>query len=123
VAERSARDRASLAVRTTLAFGNRWAGRTHRRLVDRTGAARGTVGDPDLILNEPRVAPDGHRVIGIRTVQGNTDVWLLDGPRMSRLTFDAAFDSRPIWSPDGAQIAFRSNRNQWLPSTRSSWKN
>ena len=37
MAGRSARDRASLAVRTTLAFGNRLAGRTHRRLVDRTG--------------------------------------------------------------------------------------
>ena len=34
-------------------------------------------------------------------MQGNHDVWLLDGSRMSRLTFDAAVDTRPIWSPDG----------------------
>jgi Tol biopolymer transport system component len=43
-------------------------------------------------------------------VQGNVDVWLLDGARMTRLTFDAASDNRPIWSPDGTRIAFRSSR-------------
>lgn len=37
MAERSARDRASRAFRSTIAFGNRWAGRTRRRLVDRAG--------------------------------------------------------------------------------------
>jgi eukaryotic-like serine/threonine-protein kinase len=45
-----------------------------------------------------------------RTVQGNTDLWLLDGTRMSRFTFDAAGDRFPIWSPDGARLVFRSNR-------------
>ncbi len=45
-----------------------------------------------------------------RTVQGNTDVWLLDGVRVSRLTFDAAVDRFPVWSPDGARIVFSSNR-------------
>jgi hypothetical protein len=29
-------------------------------------------------------------VVGSRTVQGKTDIWLLDGARTSRLTFDAA---------------------------------
>jgi Tol biopolymer transport system component len=49
-----------------------------------------------------------------RTVQGNTDVWLLDGVRASRLTFDAAVDSYPVWSPDGSRIAFSSNRTGQL---------
>ena len=53
---------------------------------------------------------DGRRVAVARTVQGNTDVWLLDGVRASRLTFDAAVDSYPVWSPDGSRIAFSSNR-------------
>jgi len=72
--------------------------------------ARGTVGDPDATLAAPRVSPEGRRVAVARTVQGNTDVWLLDGVRVSRLTFDAAVDRFPVWSPDGARIVFSSNR-------------
>jgi Tol biopolymer transport system component len=77
---------------------------------DRSGTARGTVGDPDGTLARPRVSRDGRRVAVARTVQGNTDVWLLDGVRASRLTFDAAVDSYPVWSPDGSRIVFSSNR-------------
>ena len=45
-------------------------------------------------------------------MQGNTDIWLLDLLRgaMTRLTFDAAIDLSPIWSPDGMRTAFSSNR-------------
>ena len=45
-----------------------------------------------------------------RAVQGNGDIWLLDGTRTSRFTFDAAVDQYPIWSPDGSRIVFDSNR-------------
>ena len=38
------------------------------------------------------------------------DLWLLDGARMSRLTYDAAFDQSLLWSPDGARIVFETNR-------------
>ena len=41
-------------------------------------------------LSSPSASPDGRRVVGSRTVQGKTDIWLLDGGRTSRLTFDAA---------------------------------
>ena len=58
----------------------------------RHGARHG--GDDSRALacgfSEPRVSPDGLRVAVYRTVEGNTDVWLLDGLRMSRFTFDAA---------------------------------
>ena len=78
--------------------------------VDRSGTARGTIGDPDATLFNPRVSPDGRRVVVGRTVQGNTDLWLLDGARTSRFTFDPAFDGYPVWSPDGMRIAFNSLR-------------
>ena len=56
------------------------------------------------------MSPDGQRVVVSRAVQGNADLWLLDGPRTSRFTFDAALDRLPIWSPAGTRIAFDSNR-------------
>ena len=42
------------------------------------------------------------------------DIWILELTRgiMTRLTSDASINQLPIWSPDGEQIAFRSNRNQ-----------
>ncbi len=53
---------------------------------------------------------NGQRVAAARTVQGNTDLWLLEGPRATRLTFGAPRDEFGIWSPDGRQVAFASNR-------------
>jgi serine/threonine protein kinase/Tol biopolymer transport system component len=88
-------------------------GGDHRQLtwVDRSGTVRGTVGGSDgNNLRNPWVSPDGRRVTVQRTLQGNGDLWLLDGDRMSRLTFDPAVDDRAVWSPDGTQIVFRSAR-------------
>jgi Tol biopolymer transport system component len=79
---------------------------------DRSGTARGTVGAPDgNNLRDPRVSPDGRRVVVQRTLQGNSNLWLLDGARINRFTFDAAHDDRAVWSPDGTRIVFRSNRS------------
>jgi hypothetical protein len=64
--------------------------------------------DNDLLV--PRVSPDGHRVAAYRTVQGNTDIWLLDGTRTSRFTVDPARARGPIWSPEGSRIVFDSLR-------------
>ncbi len=105
--------RSAVAVSATGLVAYR-AGRASRRQltwVDRTGRVLGTLGAPDEhSLISPRVAPDGRRVAVSRTVQGNTDLWLLDGARTSRLTFDAGSDQYPIWSPDGRQLVFDSDR-------------
>ncbi len=77
---------------------------------DRSGTARGTVGEADSSLFQPVVSPDGRRVAVQRAAGNNTDLWLLDGGRASRFTFDATTEIRPIWSPDGTRIAFASNR-------------
>jgi len=80
---------------------------------DRTGKALGTVGEPDDDLGQTtELSPDGRRVAVVRAVQRNTDIWVIDLVRggATRLTFDAAVDESPIWSRDGTQIAFSSNR-------------
>ena len=89
----------------------REGGATRRQLAwfDRSGKALAALGAPDENnLNVPSLSPDGRRVAVYRTVQGNTDIWLLDGTRTSRFTFDAALDRNPIWSPDGSRIGFDS---------------
>ena len=78
---------------------------------DRSGTALGTMGAAeDTGLERPALSPDGRRVAVGRRVQGNLDVWILDGLRPRPLTFDASSDTSPIWSPDGQWIAFSSNR-------------
>jgi eukaryotic-like serine/threonine-protein kinase len=88
-------------------------GRHQLTWFDRTGKAVGVAGESDSSnLLFPELSSDGRRVAVQRTVQDNTDVWLMDLVRggSTRLTFDAAIDTTPVWSPDGTQIAFSSNR-------------
>jgi serine/threonine protein kinase len=66
--------------------------------------------EPDDTLIQPRVSTDGRRVVVIRTAQGNQDLWLLDGARASRFTFDPAPEYLPVWSPDSTRIVYMSRR-------------
>ena len=93
-----------------VAYRTATGGQRQLTWVDRTGVARGTVFDPDDTLALPNISPDGRRVAVTRRMQGNTDLWLLDGDRTIHFTFDAATDIYPVWSPDGTRIVFRSNR-------------
>jgi eukaryotic-like serine/threonine-protein kinase len=54
-----------------------------------------------------RVSPDGRWVVFVR----NDDIYTIsvDGGQPRRLTFTAAREWYPVWSPDGARIAFGSN--------------
>jgi dipeptidyl aminopeptidase/acylaminoacyl peptidase len=108
--------RGAFAVSANGVLAHRAGGGERRQLtwVDRAGIARGTVGPPDENgLSSPELAPDGRRVAVHRTVQRNTDVWLIDTSRgvPSRFTFVASNDSRPLWSPDGRRVVFASERN------------
>jgi Tol biopolymer transport system component len=80
---------------------------------DRSGTARGTLGSPEHIgTTNLSLSPDGRRVAVDRSLRGETDVWLLDGPRQTRFTHTAgrSIARLPVWSPDGARIAFESVR-------------
>jgi Tol biopolymer transport system component len=61
----------------------------------------------------PSLAPDGKTFVYVSRVSGNADIYLkrVDGRNAIDLTKDSsADDTMPAFSPDGSQIAFRSER-------------
>lgn len=87
-----------------------------RRLVwvDRTGAVTDDTGLQAENLSAPRLSPDGTRVAYSAREGSNDDVWVYDLARgaRTRLTNDPRADSDPIWSPDGQEVIFRSDRDR-----------
>ncbi len=103
----------AVSVSRTGLIAYRTGAANHRQLkwYDRTGKMLGVLGDPDdSALLAPRLSPDGRRAVANRSVQGNQDIWLMDGTRTSRFTFDRGLDRFPLWSPDGLRILFDSTR-------------
>src|SRR5262249_11713724 len=101
----------SAAANGSIAY--RAGGGSKRQLTwfDRSGTAQGTLGDADNgFLAYPRLTRDGRALVR-RVVQGNFDLWLLDGSRRTRITFDPARDESGLLSPDGTVVVFRSMRS------------
>ncbi|HEU4686927.1 MAG TPA: hypothetical protein VFS23_01125, partial [Vicinamibacterales bacterium] len=80
---------------------------------DRSGRQLGIFGSPDQAgAINPSLSPDDNRVVVNRTLGGQTDVWLLDGARQTRLTHTSGrMMHLPLWSHDGGRIAFESVRS------------
>jgi eukaryotic-like serine/threonine-protein kinase len=80
---------------------------------DRSGTELRTVGLPAAYI-ALRLSPDEKRVAVARTdpLAVAPDISLIDLARgvASKLTSEPSIDDFPVWSPDGSQIAFSSNR-------------
>jgi Tol biopolymer transport system component len=71
----------------------------------------GVFGAPDESgLFNPELSPDGKRAAITRGPASSGQIWIADGTRTSRLSFDQSDDRYQIWSPDSARMVFSSNR-------------
>jgi eukaryotic-like serine/threonine-protein kinase len=81
--------------------------------VDRAGRELGTLGPPDA--GEPgymRMSPDGRMLSLRRTVNGNTDIWLMETAKqvLNRFTLDRGLERYSLWSSDSKKVMFTSDR-------------
>ena len=107
---------ASVSQNGTLVYGQAGADLA-RQLTwfDRTGRELGTLSDAGP-YSSLALSPDERRVaVTLETgAPSNVDIWLIDITRniRSRLTVDPGQERSPVWSPDGARIAFQSSRSR-----------
>jgi Tol biopolymer transport system component len=100
---------ASVSERTLVYAAGKYR-RTRLTWLDRNGRTLETLGEAGALF-DPAISPDGTSVAFERhdRVGGASgDIWTLDLSRggFSRLTSAPGFETTPIWSSDGSQVAF-----------------
>lgn len=78
----------------------------------RDGKPLGSLGDPGQIFT-PRISPDQKSIVFVRINGENADLWTDDLARnnATRFTFESGANNYPVWSPDGKDIIYESQRN------------
>ena len=82
--------------------------------VDRDGREEALAAEPRVYMY-PRISPDGGRV-ALSVADQERDIWIWEFARetLTRFTFTPGLDLGAIWTPDGRQVAFASNRDGTL---------
>jgi Tol biopolymer transport system component len=78
--------------------------------VDRQGKVLGAIGQPQAVIRNPSISPDGQRVAAEGAdANSGFDIWIHDSRgTKERITSEFADRRHPVWSPSGHQIAFDS---------------
>ena len=81
--------------------------------VDRAGADAPLLDEPGTYVN-PRLSPDGRQLSLTVLKNNNWDIWVHDLQRRvsTRVTFDEAAETEQVWSPDGREVVYVSERQQ-----------
>ena len=81
--------------------------------VNRQGRIIGPIGQPQAVIRNPSVSPDGRRVAAEGAdANSGFDVWIHDSRgTKDRITAEFADRRHPVWSPGGDKIAFDSGGN------------
>jgi len=94
----------------TLLYASATAGVAPLAWLDRAGKSQQVV-SPFINISRqpesPRLSPDGNRLA--LSVAGDLFVHDLQRHTATRLTFDAALNQQPVWTPDGQQIVYGSH--------------
>ena len=85
--------------------------------VDRQGEVSPFL-EESRVYSSPAFSADGSR-LALEILTGeNRDIWIyeIELETRTRLTFDGAIDSLPVWSPDGQYVVFASARDGGAPN-------
>lgn len=92
--------------------GGAWTSEVMR--YDRSGEPLGRLAAP-AAYDQVRISPDGSRAVVdvLDPTNGGRDLWIydLETTRARRLTLHRADEQDPVWSPDGAEILYRSDEH------------